>query len=156
MKSSSVPLDLKSKPSERSELSSPAATRTRLARRRSLPSPLRRHRSSSKRSPFRTSCSAWSATSCWATPWSFPAAATATVTTVSHAASCSSSWRNRILFIELAISILDAGIRTALLDSDQHSCPSCSQSDVSPDSLIANKFLRKVDYHYPCFTLTAA
>ncbi|XP_075879996.1 uncharacterized protein LOC142886745 isoform X3 [Nelusetta ayraudi] len=40
-------------------------------------------------------------------------------------------------------SFCDDCIRTALLDSEQHSCPSCSQSDVSPDSLIANKFLRK-------------
>ncbi|CAG02697.1 unnamed protein product, partial [Tetraodon nigroviridis] len=36
-----------------------------------------------------------------------------------------------------------SGIRTALLDSDQHTCPTCKQSDVSPDTLIANKFLRQ-------------
>lgn len=37
-----------------------------------------------------------------------------------------------------------SGIRTALLDSEQHTCPTCKQSNVSPDTLIANKFLRQV------------
>lgn len=40
-----------------------------------------------------------------------------------------------------------SGIRTALLDSDQHTCPTCKQSNVSPDTLIANKFLRQVNDH---------
>lgn len=39
------------------------------------------------------------------------------------------------------------GIRTALLDSEEHICSSCNQSDVSPDNLIANKFLRQVICH---------
>ncbi|TMS15021.1 E3 ubiquitin-protein ligase RBBP6 [Larimichthys crocea] len=34
-------------------------------------------------------------------------------------------------------------IRTTLLDSEEHVCPTCNQSDVSPDNLIANKFLRQ-------------
>lgn len=39
---------------------------------------------------------------------------------------------------------LSVGIRTALLDSEEHICYTCKQSDVSPDNLIANKFLRQV------------
>ncbi|MEQ2167080.1 hypothetical protein GOODEAATRI_000546 [Goodea atripinnis] len=34
-------------------------------------------------------------------------------------------------------------IRSALLDSEEHICYTCKQSDVSPDNLIANKFLRQ-------------
>ena len=34
------------------------------------------------------------------------------------------------------------GVREALLDTDDHTCPSCKESNISPDSLIANKFLR--------------
>ncbi|XP_077395747.1 E3 ubiquitin-protein ligase RBBP6 isoform X3 [Festucalex cinctus] len=40
-------------------------------------------------------------------------------------------------------SYCDDCIRTALLDSEGHICPTCNQSDVSPDTLIANKFLRQ-------------
>ncbi|XP_038552141.1 E3 ubiquitin-protein ligase RBBP6-like isoform X3 [Micropterus salmoides] len=40
-------------------------------------------------------------------------------------------------------SYCDDCIRTALLDSEEHICPTCSQSDVSPDTLSANKFLRQ-------------
>ncbi|KAK2543928.1 hypothetical protein Q9966_002777 [Columba livia] len=35
------------------------------------------------------------------------------------------------------------GIRTALLESEEHTCPVCHQTDVSPDSLVANKILRQ-------------
>ncbi|XP_075580792.1 E3 ubiquitin-protein ligase RBBP6-like [Pelecanus crispus] len=41
-------------------------------------------------------------------------------------------------------SYCDECIRTALLESEEHTCPTCHQTDVSPDSLIANKFLRQV------------
>ncbi|XP_077411745.1 E3 ubiquitin-protein ligase RBBP6 isoform X2 [Vanacampus margaritifer] len=40
-------------------------------------------------------------------------------------------------------SYCDDCVRTALLDSEGHICPTCNQSDVSPDTLIANKFLRQ-------------
>ncbi|XP_075346371.1 LOW QUALITY PROTEIN: E3 ubiquitin-protein ligase RBBP6-like [Mycteria americana] len=40
-------------------------------------------------------------------------------------------------------SYCDECIRTALLDSEEHTCPTCHQTDVSPDALIANKALRK-------------
>ncbi|XP_029364033.1 E3 ubiquitin-protein ligase RBBP6 isoform X2 [Echeneis naucrates] len=40
-------------------------------------------------------------------------------------------------------SYCDDCIRTTLLDSEEHVCPTCSQSNVSPDTLIANKFLRQ-------------
>ncbi|KAM6367545.1 E3 ubiquitin-protein ligase RBBP6-like [Alca torda] len=40
-------------------------------------------------------------------------------------------------------SYCDECIRTALLESEEHTCPTCHQTDVSPDALIANKFLRK-------------
>ncbi|NXK16750.1 RBBP6 ligase, partial [Arenaria interpres] len=41
-------------------------------------------------------------------------------------------------------SYCDECIRTALLESEEHACPTCHQTGVSPDALIANKFLRKV------------
>lgn len=47
---------------------------------------------------------------------------------------------------------LFSGIRTALLDSEEHICFTCKQSDVSPDNLIANKFLRQVT-HSNAYTL---
>ncbi|KAM9258101.1 LOW QUALITY PROTEIN: E3 ubiquitin-protein ligase RBBP6-like [Morus bassanus] len=40
-------------------------------------------------------------------------------------------------------SYCDECIRTALLDSEEHTCPTCHQTHVSPDALIANKFLRQ-------------
>ncbi|KAH0515095.1 E3 ubiquitin-protein ligase RBBP6 [Microtus ochrogaster] len=40
-------------------------------------------------------------------------------------------------------SYCDNCIRTALLESDEHTCPACHQDSVSPDALVANKFLRK-------------
>uniref|UniRef100_A0A8C0F8D8 RBBP6 ligase n=1 Tax=Bubo bubo TaxID=30461 RepID=A0A8C0F8D8_BUBBB len=41
-------------------------------------------------------------------------------------------------------SYCDECIRTALLDSEEHTCPTCHQADVSPDTLVANKCLRQV------------
>jgi hypothetical protein len=35
-----------------------------------------------------------------------------------------------------------SGIRTVLLDSEDHECPDCKEKDVSPDTLIPNRFLR--------------
>uniref|UniRef100_A0A3B4Z4Y0 RB binding protein 6, ubiquitin ligase n=1 Tax=Seriola lalandi dorsalis TaxID=1841481 RepID=A0A3B4Z4Y0_SERLL len=46
-------------------------------------------------------------------------------------------------------SYCDDCIRTALLDSEEHICFTCKQSDVSPDNLIANKFLRQVTTFKP-------
>ncbi|XP_068605655.1 E3 ubiquitin-protein ligase RBBP6-like [Brachionichthys hirsutus] len=40
-------------------------------------------------------------------------------------------------------SYCDDCIRTALLDSEEHVCPTCKKSNVSPDTLVANKFLRQ-------------
>ncbi|XP_036944540.1 E3 ubiquitin-protein ligase RBBP6-like isoform X3 [Acanthopagrus latus] len=40
-------------------------------------------------------------------------------------------------------SYCDDCIRTALLDSEDHMCSTCGKSDVSPDTLIPNKFLRQ-------------
>ncbi|CAO2588209.1 E3 ubiquitin-protein ligase RBBP6 [Lemmus lemmus] len=40
-------------------------------------------------------------------------------------------------------SYCDECIRTALLESEENTCPSCHQDDVSPDTLVANKFLRQ-------------
>ncbi|XP_051052009.1 E3 ubiquitin-protein ligase RBBP6-like [Phodopus roborovskii] len=40
-------------------------------------------------------------------------------------------------------SYCDECIRTALLESDDHTCPTCQQNEVSPDALTANKFLRQ-------------
>uniref|UniRef100_H2YGK4 RING-type domain-containing protein n=1 Tax=Ciona savignyi TaxID=51511 RepID=H2YGK4_CIOSA len=41
-------------------------------------------------------------------------------------------------------SYCDECIRNALLDSEDHKCPTCHKNNISPDSLIANKFLRQV------------
>ncbi|NXF37204.1 RBBP6 ligase, partial [Nyctibius bracteatus] len=41
-------------------------------------------------------------------------------------------------------SYCDECIRTALLESEEHTCPTCHQTGVSPDALIANKFLHQV------------
>ncbi|XP_071674222.1 LOW QUALITY PROTEIN: E3 ubiquitin-protein ligase RBBP6-like [Patagioenas fasciata] len=40
-------------------------------------------------------------------------------------------------------SYCDECIRTALLESEEHKCPTCHRTDVSPDALFANKFLRQ-------------
>ncbi|KAM6225741.1 E3 ubiquitin-protein ligase RBBP6-like [Porphyrio hochstetteri] len=40
-------------------------------------------------------------------------------------------------------SYCDECIRAALLQSERHTCPTCHQADVSPDTLVANKALRK-------------
>ena len=45
-------------------------------------------------------------------------------------------------------SYCDECIRTALLESDDHTCPTCHQKDVSPDALTANKFLRQAVNHF--------
>lgn len=50
-----------------------------------------------------------------------------------------------------------SGIRGVLLDSDEHECPDCKEKDVSPDTLIPNRFLRnavnnfrnETGYHKP-------
>ncbi|XP_065514225.1 E3 ubiquitin-protein ligase RBBP6-like [Caloenas nicobarica] len=41
-------------------------------------------------------------------------------------------------------SYCDECIRTALLESEEHKCPTCHRTDVSPDALVANKFLRQI------------
>lgn len=76
-------------------------------------------------------------------PWSSPAVETASVTTVSLSHPHTHS-KQRCADTEF---VSPSGIRTALLDSDQHTCPTCKQSNVSPDTLIANKFLRQVNDH---------
>lgn len=58
---------------------------------------------------------------------------------------CNSFPEHRVCALLLLIfKIFYIGIRTALLESDDHTCPTCHQNDVSPDALIANKFLRQV------------
>lgn len=39
-------------------------------------------------------------------------------------------------------SFCDECIRTVLLESEEHECPDCKEKDVSPDTLIPNRFLR--------------
>ncbi|XP_013382953.1 LOW QUALITY PROTEIN: E3 ubiquitin-protein ligase RBBP6-like [Lingula anatina] len=39
-------------------------------------------------------------------------------------------------------SFCDECVRNALLETEEHECPHCHETDVSPDKLIANKFLR--------------
>ena len=39
-------------------------------------------------------------------------------------------------------SFCDDCIRTLLLESDEHECPDCNEKDVSPDTLIPNRYLR--------------
>ncbi|XP_016321415.1 E3 ubiquitin-protein ligase RBBP6-like [Sinocyclocheilus anshuiensis] len=45
-------------------------------------------------------------------------------------------------------SYCDECIRTCLLESDGHLCPTCRQSDVSPDALTANTVLRQEVNHF--------
>uniref|UniRef100_A0A8D8WF45 E3 ubiquitin-protein ligase RBBP6 n=1 Tax=Cacopsylla melanoneura TaxID=428564 RepID=A0A8D8WF45_9HEMI len=40
------------------------------------------------------------------------------------------------------ISFCDECIRNLLLESEEHECPDCKEKDVSPDTLIPNRFLR--------------
>ena len=35
------------------------------------------------------------------------------------------------------------GLRTALVESESNECPECHQTDVSPDNIIPNRFIRK-------------
>ncbi|XP_029652282.1 E3 ubiquitin-protein ligase RBBP6 isoform X2 [Octopus sinensis] len=46
-------------------------------------------------------------------------------------------------------SFCDECVRNALLDSEDHECPSCHEIDVSPDKLISNILLRQavINYH---------
>lgn len=39
--------------------------------------------------------------------------------------------------------ILFLGIRSSLLETEDHICPACQETEISPDSLIPNKFLRQ-------------
>lgn len=77
-------------------------------------------------------------------PWSSRAVETASAMTVSLTYTHT---HTHTLILRPAEYVCPSGIRTALLDSDQHTCPTCKQSDVSPDTLIANKFLRQVNEH---------
>ncbi|XP_076772410.1 E3 ubiquitin-protein ligase RBBP6-like [Arvicanthis niloticus] len=45
-------------------------------------------------------------------------------------------------------SYCDECIRTALLESDEHTCPTCHENDVSPDALVANKSLRQANFDF--------
>jgi hypothetical protein len=62
----------------------------------------------------------------------------------------------KLLLCQLVFNILSyIGIRTALLESDEHTCPTCHQNDVSPDALIANKFLRQVAFCTLFYTIVS-
>lgn len=62
-----------------------------------------------------------------------------------HKVACSAY---NILCIYNGIFKSFTGIRTSLLESEEHTCPTCHQTDVSPDNLIANKFLRQVTTYF--------
>ncbi|NXX85503.1 RBBP6 ligase, partial [Urocolius indicus] len=51
-------------------------------------------------------------------------------------------------------SYCDECIRTALLESEEHTCPTCHQTGVSPDALGANHFLRQVTRLLPKLILS--
>jgi len=44
--------------------------------------------------------------------------------------------------VKLTHSLLFTGIRSALLESEEHECPDCKDKGVSPDTLLPNRFLR--------------
>lgn len=48
----------------------------------------------------------------------------------------------RIFFLLYICVYFYAGIRTFLLESEEHECPDCSEKDISPETLIPNRFLR--------------
>lgn len=45
-------------------------------------------------------------------------------------------------FFDNNMKFLFIGIQNALIDSEDNQCPDCSEKDVSPDTLIPNRFLR--------------
>lgn len=51
------------------------------------------------------------------------------------------SHERNLMVIHLHLSLL-TGIRTFLLESEEHECPDCNEKDVSPETLIPNRFLR--------------
>ncbi|NXA24422.1 RBBP6 ligase, partial [Ibidorhyncha struthersii] len=57
---------------------------------------------------------------------------------------CKDTMTDAVLIPCCGSSYCDECIRTALLESEEHTCPTCHQAGVSPDALVANKFLRQV------------
>ena len=47
-----------------------------------------------------------------------------------------------VLQVHCSLSLLLPGIRNSLLSTEDHICPSCGDTGVSPDHLVPNKFLR--------------
>lgn len=47
----------------------------------------------------------------------------------------------KVIFTSVSFFCI-TGIRTFLLESEEHECPDCNEKDVSPETLIPNRFLR--------------
>ncbi|KAG7270969.1 hypothetical protein CRUP_012459, partial [Coryphaenoides rupestris] len=56
---------------------------------------------------------------------------------------CGETLHDAVLIPCCGNSYCDDCIRSALLESDEHVCPTCDKAEVSPDTLVANKFLRQ-------------
>lgn len=46
------------------------------------------------------------------------------------------------MLIKINFFCFVSGIRTTLLESEDHECPDCHEKDISPATLIPNRFLR--------------
>ncbi|CAM9972206.1 unnamed protein product [Bubo scandiacus] len=57
---------------------------------------------------------------------------------------CKEIMTKAVIILCCGNSYCDECVRTALLDSEEHTCPTCHQADVSPDTLVANKCLCQV------------
>ncbi|KAK3591656.1 hypothetical protein CHS0354_040564 [Potamilus streckersoni] len=55
---------------------------------------------------------------------------------------CSNIMTDAVLIPSCGNSYCDECIRNDLLDTEEHICPTCGESEISPDSLIPNRFLR--------------
>ncbi|RWS16066.1 E3 ubiquitin-protein ligase RBBP6-like protein [Dinothrombium tinctorium] len=59
---------------------------------------------------------------------------------------CGNSYCDECMFLfsffAFPLLFIFAGIRTNLLESEQHECPTCNTTGISPDTLIPNRFLR--------------
>jgi len=61
---------------------------------------------------------------------------------------CKSLLQDAVMIPCCSVSYCDECIRTHLLDSEDHKCPACSTVDVSPDTLLPNRYLRSKVLRY--------
>lgn len=55
---------------------------------------------------------------------------------------CKFSNLSHIIYFINSLTHIFVGIRTTLLESEDHECPDCHEKEISPGTLIPNRFLR--------------